>query len=167
MQKGKPSEELLAVIKGEYMRDEGSIEVLSERHGISRNALAKICTAQGWKKEKALRQQRRREQLAFRANKAKADRGFKTEIIADKILRAVSEMLNDGTVFLTPRDYKEITGVLKDLRDLSGEKALRDKEEQLARIEKMKREAQAGTVDLKNCGVLILPEIKEDDEGES
>ena len=89
--------------------------------------------------------------------------------VADKLLEKISEMLSAEVT--NAQGIKNLTSALKDLKDVKGFKSELDKQEQEARIAKLRREAGLGDDEEDGGGVIVLPDataplIDEEDVGE-
>ena len=70
-----------------------------------------------------------------------AKRVDKVESIADRLLQMINERINDGTLIIDAKDLRAVTASIKDLREIKGYKSELDMQEQIARIEKLRKEA--------------------------
>ena len=61
--------------------------------------------------------------------------------LADLLLEKIKDGVNDGTLIVDSQSIRQITASIKDLRDIKGMKSELDMQEQMARIEKLRKEA--------------------------
>ena len=59
------------------------------------------------------------------------------------LLQKIMEGVKDGTLIVDTQSIRHITSSLKDLRDIKGYKSELDMQEQIARIEKLRRDVEA------------------------
>lgn len=129
-------------IKAEYLRGNTSYRKLAEKHGVSFSALRKRAASEKWTDLRNKKAQKRDtkivESIACQEAKKAVDLADIAELLANKIREGVE----DGTFIHDANSTRAITAALRDLKELSGPKLQRDAEEQLARIEKLRKEAR-------------------------
>ena len=64
------------------------------------------------------------------------------QTVADMLLEKIKEGVADGSLIIDSQSIRQITASIKDLREIKGCKSELDMQEQLARIEKLRKEAQ-------------------------
>jgi hypothetical protein len=69
------------------------------------------------------------------------------ETVADMLLQKILEGVKDGSLIVDTQSIRHITSSLKDLRDIKGYKSDLDMQEQIARIEKLRKDAEGDTTD--------------------
>lgn len=133
-------------LKREYIAGGTSYRKLAEKYGVSFSTLRKVAAKEGWTE---LRDKAR----------AKADTKL-TDLISDqqaeryKRLQDVTDMLLDNLETIVTRvtldemvldkyTLKQITGALKDIKDIQNIKSGLDLEEQRARIAILKKQAES------------------------
>lgn len=73
----------------------------------------------------------------------------------------IGDRIEDGSLILDAKDLRSVTASLRDLREIKGMKSELDAQEQLARIEKLKREAQDDNSDKEIRVVIAGADIEE------
>lgn len=149
-------------IKAEYLRGGVSYRELAKKYGVSFSTLRKVASKEKWtdlrNKVEAKKDTKIVESIASR--EAKKDDMFQT--ISDKLLMMISNGIDDGSIVVTSRGLRDITGALKDIREIKGIKNDLDLQEQIARIDRLKRDAARDDVDDSDkYGIVLLPPIME------
>lgn len=143
-------------IKAEYVTGGASYRQLAEKYGISYAVLSKRGAAEGWYRAKQQADFKRKLKNANALSKRGKTNAFYFRLV-DKLMNKTEEAI-DGTDKWTAANLKEMSTVLKILKDCKGVKSEADIREQEAKINKLQREAQAGMEDEDgNTGVLLLP----------
>lgn len=147
-------------IKKEYIKGGTSYRKLVEKYNVSFSTLKNVANREEWRK---LREKARKKKDTLLAERIGEKNGMKCVIfdeIADTLLLRIKEGIDDGTLLADKSRLKDLTSAIKDLKDIKGIKSEADTQEQWARIEKLRREAQAysqATDEGNNAGVLIMP----------
>ena len=142
-------------IKAEYIRGGVSYRKLAEKYGVSFSTLRKVASKEKWtdlrNKAGAKRDSKIVESVASR--EAKRVDGIQT--VADLLLERIKEGVTKGTLIIDSQSIRQITASLKDLRDIKGMKSELDMQEQMARIEKLRKEA---TMDQESNDIKVVIE---------
>lgn len=145
-------------IKKEYIAGGISQRKLAEKHGVSRRALERKASEEGWVE---LRRQTDAKTTA-KAVEAVSSRNARLDKAVDLALEAACKYLT-APGQLRAVDLKDVTTALKNLRDLKGLKSEADMEEQRARIEALRARAGsngAGDDEDGGGGVMLMPEAE-------
>lgn len=131
-------------IKSEYVRDtSASVRSLSEKYGVPLSSLQKKCASEKWadlRKESCKKAESKIVESAARSQAKQAD---KIQTVADMLLDMITDAIKDGTINPKSKSsLRDITGALKDIREIKGYKSDLDIQEQIARIEKLRKEAR-------------------------
>lgn len=145
-------------IKAEYIRGGVSYRKLAEKHGVSPSTLSKKAMKEKWADLRTQTGKKIDMKISDSVAGREAKRADMFQTIADKLLQQISNGIDDGSIALTGRGYRDITGALKDLREIKGLKNELDMQEQIARIEKLRKEA-AAEQENKDIRVVIEPEL--------
>lgn len=134
-------------IKTEYITDSNSsYRKLAEKYGVSFNTLQCRAKDEEWAKLKRQAQDRITTKTINKAIKQKVDRATRLMDVTDKLLikieEAVDELSTEGIV-LDKSTLKQISGALKDIKDIQGIKSERDAREQEARIRNLEKQADS------------------------
>lgn len=129
-------------IKAEYIRGGVSYRKLSEKYGVSFSTLRKVASKEKWTDLRNKAEAKRDSKIVESIASQEAKRVDKVNSIADKLLARIEMCVDDGSIFGFSRGIKDITSALKEIREIKGCKSELDMQEQLARIEKLRKEAQ-------------------------
>ena len=139
------------LIREEYLSSDLSFRGLALKFGLSASAVGAHARKEGWA---ALR-------LAQRENFPEASAEAQTRIgsIAAKLLGKLEGYVDGISPELCePKDLKQVSATLKDIRDVLMLQSHLDEQEQRARIEKLRLQAKPETVDKAALFVEGLPE---------
>lgn len=145
-------------IKAEYIRGV-SYRRLTEKYGVSFSSIQKRGAKEKWTDLRKKSSRKTDEKLIESVANQEAKRVDKVESIADRLLQMINERINDGTLIIDAKDLRAVTASIKDLREIKGYKSELDMQEQMARIEKLRKEAQTNTELGEVGGVVLLPEV--------
>lgn len=130
-------------IKSEYIRGNTSYRKLAEAYGVSFSTLRKIAAKENWTDLRNKAEQKRDTKIVESVASQEAKRVEGIQLVADLLLLRISEGVSSGVLVTDAQSIRQITASLKDLRDIKGIKNELDMQEQIARIEKLKKEAEA------------------------
>lgn len=156
-------------IKAEYIRGV-SYRRLADKYGVSFSTIQKVGAREKWTDLRKLSSRKADEKIALSVASQEAKRVSGIDTVADMLLQKISEGVADGTLVVDSQSIRQITASLKDLREIKGYKSELDMQEQMARIEKLRKDAtkdEVSTDEQGQYGVFILPPILEggDDNG--
>lgn len=130
-------------IKAEYIRGGTSYRELAKKYGVSFSTLCHTAHKEKWTDLRQKTSKNLDTKLAESVAKKEAKRVDKIETIADMLLDMIQQGIASGDIDITSkRGYRDITGALKDIREIKGMKSDLDIQEQKARIDKLRREAR-------------------------
>ena len=147
-------------IKAEYIRGGVSYRKLAEKYGVSFSTLRKVASKENWTDLRNKAGAKRDSKIVESIASQEAKRVDKVNSIADKLLTRIEECVDDGSIFAVSRGLKDITSALKEIRDIKGIKSELDMQEQMARIDKLRREAMADQ-ESNDIKVVICSEAEE------
>lgn len=130
-------------IRKEYIKTNISQRALAKKYGISEKAVAKRSKAEGWV---MLRQQAVGKSAANVVETIAKENG-KVETKMQTAALALIEKATEGIGLTNPSDAKTLksySGVLRDLKEILSLRSSLDIREQEARIENLRRQAEAG-----------------------
>ena len=151
-------------IKKEYIAGDVTYMELSEKHGVSFSTLEKTARREKWRELKRKASEKADDDVV----KSVGARNAQLDEAIDLALIAACEF------FKTPGkmravDLKDMTVVLKNLRELKGIKNEVDAEEQRARIEALRARAAANKAEQGDeedeGGVILLPAVDKPEGG--
>lgn len=134
-------------IKTEYITDSNSsYRRLAEKYEVSFNTLQCRAKKEGWAKLKRQAQDKITKKTIDKDINKKVDRATRLMDVTDKLLikieEAVEELSTEGIV-LDKSTLKQISGALKDIKEIQGIKSERDAREQEARIRNLEKQADS------------------------
>ena len=142
-------------IKSEYIRGGVSYRKLAEKYGVSISTLTKVAMKEKWADLRKKSRMKAEAKMVDSVASQEAKRVDMIQTISDKLLKMISEGIDDGSISVTGRGFRDITGALKDIREIKGIKSDLDMQEQLARIEKLRKDAQQETTEDNTIRVVI------------
>lgn len=141
--------------KREYLKGGVSYRALAVKYGIPFKKLAARGKAENWV---GLREQTRDKtgtMVADSIAKAKAD-------LASRVYDAASMMLDKAVAVAekceSAKDVRALTAAIRDIREIAGVRSELDRQEQEARIEKLRREAEQEQQEKPELIIQGLPE---------
>lgn len=143
-------------IRAEYIRGDTSHRLLAEKYGVSRSAIAARCKREKWLE---LRGQKQSKANAKMADVAAEHEGKAASLIysaTEALLTKIAQQIVEAQA-LTPTDAANYTNAIERCKRICGVKDKPDADEQQARIEKLRKEAQTGTDDGSEGKVVVIP----------
>lgn len=158
-------------LKAEYIAGGTSYRKLAKKYGVSFSSVRFKAEQEKWTDLKAQAQHNADTRLVESIGEQNGTYTVSINDVADKLLNKISTMMEQEG--LTTQSIKHLTSAIKDIKDIKGIKSDIDLQEQNARIDKLRKEIDAGNNDdSKPCGVVLMPPImadltppKEDDNG--
>ena len=144
-----------AKIKAEYLRDGTSYRKLADKHKVSPSTLYRRMRKEKWADLRKQKESKVNAKLADSVASQEVKRVDGIQTVADLLLQKIADGVNDGTLILDARDLRAVTASLKDLREIKGYKSELDMQEQIARIDKLRKEAQKDEEANKEIKVII------------
>ena len=130
-------------IKTEYITTDTSYRKLAQKYGLDQATIAQRGKKEDWvgiRKRKAIETQAK---IIDAVEDRKVDRATRLQSVADKLLDRVEALVETGDlVLMNSQAMKNISGVLKDIKEIQMIKSDADMREQEARIKKLKKEAE-------------------------
>jgi transposase len=133
-------------IKAEYIRGV-SYRRLADKYGVSFSTIQKVGAREKWTDLRKLSSRKADEKIALSVASQEAERVSGIETVADMLLQKICEGVKDGTLIVDTQSIRHITSSLKDLRDIKGYKTELDMQEQMARIEKLRKDVEGDGAD--------------------
>lgn len=130
-------------IETEYVTTDISHRQLAEKYGIGRSRLSQYASKEKWKEK---RDKHRAKTVAKAVNAVgtkQAERTAKLIGVSDLLLDKVKSLLEaDEELLVDTSIMKDVSVILKNLKDIQMIRSEADLREQEARIEKLRREAE-------------------------
>ena len=133
-------------IKAEYITNEdASYRKLAKKYKVSESTLYKRAKTEDWFNAK---QQHKRNSVAKAVAILEEDQTERlvhllrvTDTLLDKIEELVNSLQKED-LFVDKRGLKDLTGAIKDIKDIQSVKSKMDIQEQQARIDKLRKDAE-------------------------
>lgn len=137
-------------IKAEYLKGGTSYRKLAEKHGVPFGTLRKVAAKEEWAQLRAQVDTETDTKIAKAEVNRRVSRYERMTAVTDKLLdlveKAISE-LQTGDLVLDKTVFKQISGTLKDIKDIQSIKSELDIEEQKAKIAVLKKQAESDKVE--------------------
>ena len=128
-------------IKAEYIRGV-SYRRLADKYGVSFSSIQKRGAKEKWTDLRKISSRKSDEKIVESVASQEARRVDGIQTVADMLLEKIKEGVADGSLIIDSQSIRQITASIKDLREIKGCKSELDMQEQLARIEKLRKDAQ-------------------------
>lgn len=128
-------------IKAEYIRGV-SYRRLADKYGVSFSSIQKRGAKEKWTDLRKISSRKSDEKIVESVASQEARRVDGIQTVADMLLEKIKEGVADGSLIIDSQSIRQITASIKDLREIKGYKSELDMQEQLARIEKLRKDAQ-------------------------
>lgn len=128
-------------IKAEYIRGV-SYRRLADKYGVSFSSIQKRGAKEKWTDLRKMSSRKSDEKIVESVASQEARRVDGIQTVADMLLEKIKEGVADGSLIIDSQSIRQITASIKDLREIKGYKSELDMQEQLARIEKLRKESQ-------------------------
>lgn len=150
-------------IKAEYIKGGISYRELAKKYGVSLSSITRRSSKEKWADLRKQTEIKTSTKIVESVASQEAKRVDKIQTTADLLLQRIEEGVNDGTLIVDAQSIRQLTASIKDLRDIKGMKSELDMQEQIARIEKLRKEAQQDNKEENNdnYGVFVLPPVME------
>lgn len=129
-------------IKTEYISTKTSYRKLAEKYGVHYKTIADRGKKENWEELRSQVSHKTLTKTIEKVTSSQADRTARLMDVSDLLLAKVKSLLEENAELLGPQSMKNISGVLKDLKEIQNIKSQRDLDEQDARIAKLRREAE-------------------------
>lgn len=142
-------------IKAEYISTKVSYRKLADKYEVSPTTLYRHMTKEKWADLRKQTESKANAKIVESVAKHEAKRVDGIQTVADLLLRKIEQGVNDGSLIVDSQSIRQITASIKDLRDIKGMKSELDMQEQMARIEKLRKEATVESQEDKTVKVII------------
>ena len=131
-------------IKTEYLTSDTSYRKLAQKYGVNAITIAKKASKEGWVSQRQQLANRTLSKTLTAVSNRQVNRAARLQKVADKLLNKIEAAVDDYNmeVLLVDRQsLRQITGALKDIKDIQMIRSEADLREQEARIAKLLKEA--------------------------
>ena len=130
-------------IKTEYITTDTSYRKLAQKYGVNATNIAKRASKEKWTEERKKNATKTLSKTLNAIGSKQAERTAKLIGVSDLLLDKVKSLLEaDEELLVDTAVMRDISVVLKNLKDIQMIKSEADMREQEARIEKLRREAE-------------------------
>ena len=129
-------------IKSDYIAGGTSYRKLAEKYGVSFNTLKTHAIEEQWHKLRQQKEHKTTTKIVETIINNEVQNAVDIIAVADTLLVKIVEVAASVS---DPDSIKKLTSAIKDLRDIKGIKSEADMREQEARIDKLRKEAEADT----------------------
>ena len=134
-------------VQAEYITDSNSsYRKLAKKYGIPVGTLQKRAIKEDWHQKKIQSGQNSVAKTVEIIEQGQANRLSRLMMVTDKLLVKIEQTVDEitaGTVTVDKATLKQITGALKDIKEIQSLKTDRDIREQEARIRNLEKQAEA------------------------
>ena len=151
-------------IKTEYITTDTSYRKLAQKYGVNATNIAKRASKEKWTEERKKNANKTLSKTLNAIGTKQAERTTKLIGVSDLLLDKVKSLLEaDEELLVDTTIMRDISVVLKNLKDIQMIKSEADMREQEARIEKLRADAQQRNNDDDDdeTGVILMPPVKE------
>lgn len=132
-------------IKTEYLTSDTSYRKLAQKYGVNATTIAKKASKEDWVSQRQQQANRTLLKTLTAVSNRQVNRAARLQEVADKLLNKIEAAVDDYNmeVLLVDRQsLRQITGALKDIKDIQMIRSEADLIEQEARIAKLRKEAE-------------------------
>lgn len=132
-------------LKAEYIKGGTSYRKLAEKYNVPFGTLRKVAAKEGWRELRDKTRLKTDTNLTNAVSKEQTNRLVRINKVADDLLKQLEMIVSDfktADLVMDKQCLKQITGALKDIKDIQSLKSPLDLEEQKARIENLRRQSQ-------------------------
>ena len=132
-------------LKKEYLKGGTSYRKLAKKYNVPLSTLKAVASKEGWVELRDQTKAKTDTKTVEIISDMEADRAKRLLTVSDRLLERIEGMVEElttGEVLLDRTTLKQITGALKDIKDIQGIRGELDIEEQRARIAKLRKEAE-------------------------
>lgn len=132
-------------IKTEYLTSDTSYRKLAQKYGVNAITIAKKASKEGWVSQRQQQANRTLSKTLTVVSNRQVNRAVRLQEVADKLLNKIEAAVDDynmAVLLVDRQSLRQITGALKDIKDIQMIRSEADLREQEARIAKLLKEAE-------------------------
>ena len=132
-------------IKTEYLTSDTSYRKLAQKYGVNAITIAKKASKEGWVSQRQQQANRTLSRTLTAVSNRQVNRAARLQDVADKLLNKIEAAVDDynmAVLLVDRQSLRQITGALKDIKDIQMIRSEADLREQEARIAKLLKEAE-------------------------
>ena len=133
-------------LKSEYIKGGTSYRKLAEKHKVPFGTLRNVAAKEKWRELRDKTRLKTDTKLTDAVSNIETDRLVRIHKVADDLLKQLEFIVSDfkrEDLIMDKQCLKQITGALKDIKDIQSLKSPLDIEEQKARIDNLRKQASA------------------------
>ena len=150
-------------IKTEYLTSDTSYRKLAQKYGVNATTIAKKASKEDWVSQRQQLANRTLSKTLTAVSNRQVNRAARLQKVADKLLNKIEAAVDDynmAVLLVDRQSLRQITGALKDIKDIQMIRSEADLREQEARIAKLRKEAEREE-ESKDVKVEISSELEE------
>lgn len=132
-------------IKTEYLTSDTSYRKLAQKYGVNATTIAKKASKEDWVSQRQQQADRTLSKTLTAVSNRQVNRAARLQKVADKLLNKIEAAVDDykmEVLLVDRQSLRQITGALKDIKDIQMIRSKADLREQEARIAKLLKEAE-------------------------
>ena len=132
-------------IKTEYLTSDTSYRKLAQKYGVNATTIAKKASKEDWVSRRQQQANRTLSKTLTAVSNRQVNRAARLQDVADKLLNKIEAAVDDynmAVLLVDRQSLRQITGALKDIKDIQMIRSEADLREQEARIAKLLKEAE-------------------------
>lgn len=132
-------------IKTEYLTSDTSYRKLAQKYGVNATTIAKKASKEDWVSQRQQQANRTLSKTLTAVSNRQVNRAARLQKVADKLLNKIEAAVDDynmAVLLVDRQSLRQITGALKDIKDIQMIRSEADLREQEARIAKLLKEAE-------------------------
>lgn len=141
-------------IKQEFIQSNVSLRELAEKHGVSYSTLRKVASAENWTEKRNSVVAKAEQKLLAKTADKRAQDGLTVYSVAAKLLKKAMTIA-DGN--LNAKQLHELTGALKDIKDITGVMSAEDAERKRLELDKLRKEVESSGSGADDSIVVVMP----------
>lgn len=134
-------------IKAEYIRGGISYRKIADKYGVSLSSVTRRSCKEKWADLRKQSEEKATSKIVESVASQEAKRLDGIQTVADMLIDKIKDGVKNGILVSDAQSIRQITASIKDLREIKGYKSDLDMQEQIARIDKLRREAEKGDDD--------------------
>lgn len=135
-------------IKREYITDESSTyRGLAQKYGVSLSTITRRSKAEDWQGQRIQVKNKVTTKCIEAVADEQVERARRLKTVADKLLKKIEDAVDDADMqelLKNKNALKQLTGALKDIKDIQMIRSEADDREQNARIRSLEKQAEKG-----------------------
>ena len=127
-------------IKTEYITTQTSYRKLAQKYGVSTTQICNVGRDEKWVEQREQFLNKTTAKTLEKISQQEANRAAKIHSVADKLLLKIEAMVESGRP-LDTKGIRALTAAVKDLKEIQSVRSDLDRQEQQARIDNLRKQA--------------------------